>query len=350
MSQARRTHARCVVRFVATISLALGLTGCCSDDAGLSDDHTQPLQHRLVLNDAEARSIVEAFNARVEPLERFKARANVRLRFRDVSKANDPDAPLREEQPEGLLQVIRPDRLALSLGKAGQTLFWFGCDDREFWWFDLEKAPSATVGERAMLTPAQRERLGLAVAPWEFVALLGITPLPVPSDARGTRVEVARVGLNNQGQDDEVGLIELTVLELAAGTNDQSTTSRPRIRYQLADAQAIPSRVELFDDAGELIAWSELSGVQVVDLKDKPAGAQAEIPAVAYIHSALDETEARVTLTGATDAKIADQSFQLAALLKHFKVPTDRVSRIDSEASKPEPTSAEAAKPKPTQP
>jgi hypothetical protein len=236
------------------------------------------------------------------------------LRFRDLAAADDPDAPLREEQPEGLLQVIRPDRLALSLGKAGNTLFWFGCDDREFWWFDLEKDPSATVGARAALTPAQRERLGLAVAPWEFVALLGITPL-------GDRpIEVSRSG--------EAGALELTVFGNARANGPRVSSCR----YVLPSAGAMPTRVELFDATGELIAWSELSGVQPVELKDKPAGVRAEIPAVAFIRSALDETEARVTLTGATDAKIADQSFQLAALLKHFKVPAKRVSRVDGES------------------
>ncbi len=343
--------------------LAMAMIGCCSDGSDPLKADGQQSQKRVVLDEAETRRVVDAFNARVRPLERFKARANVRLRFRDLSRADEAEAPLREEQPEGLLQVIRPDRLALSLGKAGKTLFWFGCDDQEFWWFDLEKEPSATVGARAALTPEQRDQLGLAVAPWEFVAMLGITPLPIAKDnlsaqaapgqaapLQAARVEVARVG--------EQGELELTVFgvgDAKVGSLPRTSLPRssvPRSRYFLASADAMPTRVELFGAAGELIAWSELSGVQTVELKDKPAGVRAEIPATAFIHSALDETEARVTLTGATDAKIADQSFQLAALLKHFKVPPERVSRIDVEAleggpAKPEPAKPEPAKPEP---
>lgn len=283
--------------------------GCCH--CGSGGDALAGAETRQVVHESARRQgIIDAFNARVGPLGRFKAWVNVRLRYRDDG------GELREEQPEGLLQVVRPDRLGLRLGKAGKTLFWFGCDQNEYWWFDLEKTPSAAVGRRDEMTASAREELGLSVAPWELIDLLGVSLLPPDAE-----VEIVEVGAS-----DPRGL-EITVWAAASG-KDATAPRVPLRRYVLSSPEAIPSRVELFDAAGELIAWSELSGRQAVEFKEAKGPVSAEVPGEALIRSALDQTEVRVTLTRATDAQIAEQSFELPSLLKHFDVSPDRVKRV----------------------
>ena len=99
-------------------SAALALPACDHAHKAVGPDGTAPIVEMGPAPDYSEVAI--RYNRRVDRLDRFFARANLNVTY------FDQDGEKRNEQPEGRLQVIRPDRLALSLGRAGQTLFWFG--------------------------------------------------------------------------------------------------------------------------------------------------------------------------------------------------------------------------------
>jgi hypothetical protein len=120
--------------------------------------------------------IARAQNQRAERLERLWARAAVQMRY------TDRDGRRRSEQGEGHLQIIQPTRLALSVGKVGEVLFWLGSDERRFWWFELGENSRAGV---ALHENAQAPCIGeaaLPVHPLDLLDLLGVTPIPATSD------------------------------------------------------------------------------------------------------------------------------------------------------------------------
>lgn len=119
--------------------------------------------------------VVAAYNARVSAFGRVWAR--VTAVYRGVDDAGNR----LSEQAEGHLQIDRPDRVALSLGKLGETYLYLGSNESRYWWIDLVDADRkvALTGTHAEATPARIRALGLPVRPPELVEVVGIVPLPV---------------------------------------------------------------------------------------------------------------------------------------------------------------------------
>jgi len=128
--------------------------------------------------------LASAHNARATRLGRLWARAAVQLKY------TDREGVERREQGEGHLQVIQPSRLALSVGKLGEVLFWLGSDERMFWWFELGDASRASVALHENATRPCAGELALPVHPLDLLDLLGVTPLPERS-ASGVVVDGA---------------------------------------------------------------------------------------------------------------------------------------------------------------
>lgn len=158
--------------------LLVGCTGTSPGARGVSD--AAPAAGTGVTYADVARS----HNERAERLSRLWARAAVQMRY------TDGDGVRRREQGEGHLQVVQPGRLALSVGKIGEVLFWLGADEERFWWFELADASRASVArhENALL-PCTRD-IALPVHPLDLLDLLGITPIP----ATGSRAPVLTAG------------------------------------------------------------------------------------------------------------------------------------------------------------
>lgn len=121
----------------------------------------------------EAGRIVEAHNARVGGLDSLWARTSVRVEGRDAEGSKFA------EQGEGHLQVERPDRVAVTVGKLGEIYFALGSNEAQYWLVDVSNAErrSMLIGEQSLATPAKAEALGLPVHPRDFPMLLGLVPL-----------------------------------------------------------------------------------------------------------------------------------------------------------------------------
>jgi len=155
-----------VKRFAAALALlALVLSGCGGTRSVAPRARAVPTYDE----------IASAHNARVARLDRIWSRAAVQLRFTDA------DGRSRREQGEGHLQVLQPDRLALSVGKLGEVVFWLGSDSERFWWFELGDNSAAAVArhENAM-KPCVGES-PVPVHPLDLLDLLGVTALPARS-------------------------------------------------------------------------------------------------------------------------------------------------------------------------
>lgn len=179
--------------------------------------------------------VASKYNERVRPLERLWATAVVVIRYRDK------EGGTRREQGEGHVQVIRPDRLAMSVGKVGETYFWLGGDAERYWWFEREGGKRMWVG-RYDAIGAHAEWESPPIHPLDLIELLAITPLPDAGGETawsedGTRVVVtapARVGRSR-------AFLDPTTLE--------------------------PSAIELLDAQGVIVIRAELSdyeGVTVI--------------------------------------------------------------------------------------
>jgi len=83
--------------------------------------------------------VVAAYNARVSAFGRVWAR--VTAVYRGVDDAGNR----LSEQAEGHLQIERPDRVALSLGKLGETYLYLGSNESRYWWIDLVDAAGRPV-------------------------------------------------------------------------------------------------------------------------------------------------------------------------------------------------------------
>ncbi len=119
--------------------------------------------------------IASAHNARVDRLSRVWARAAVQLRY------TDSEGRTRREQGEGHLQVLQPDRLALSVGKLGEVIFWLGSDSERFWWFELGDNSAAAVARHANAMKPCVGESPIPVHPLDLLDLLGVTALPARS-------------------------------------------------------------------------------------------------------------------------------------------------------------------------
>jgi hypothetical protein len=116
--------------------------------------------------------VARLYNERIAPIQSLYSAGTVRLTYFDENRDK------KEEQGDATLQVQLPDRLALSLKKAGKRLFWLGGDDQRYWWFDLVNNRPAMVGLHEHFDLRARDQIGLGIHPLDLIRVLGILPLP----------------------------------------------------------------------------------------------------------------------------------------------------------------------------
>lgn len=178
------------------------------------------------------------YNANASALDRVWSRVTV------VLDATDAEGSTRRDQGEGHLQWIRPDRLALSIGKVGQEGFYLGSGADRYFWLDLvSDPPTAVVGAHATATQRSAEAFGLPVHPLDLAELLGLTTLPERALEEGAFGPMTPVSWS---QDGSLAAIRKPVRAGSARLLLEPETARLR-------------RVELYDTAGRLIATSVLS-------------------------------------------------------------------------------------------
>lgn len=263
--------------------------------------------------------VAREFNANAQRLARFRAQASIRVSFIE----NDQR---RTEEVDGLLQVIRPDRLALSFRKVSQTLFWLGCDPQRYWWIDLSGGERfAAIGQHELFGPVQARAMGLAIQPLDLVRLLGVVPLPI--DPRKP------AGVTQWSAD---GTLVGVSTPLADGG---------RQRLWLDASTKRPMLVELYDAEGKPVLVSSLRDHDFVKLSN--SGETGPLLATkVHVNQVQFNSELILFLSGLqdglpnSDRPIADSAFDFAKLQSTFQVA--RVIDLDAPASPPVPSASPA--------
>lgn len=254
--------------------------------------------------------IAAAYNARLVGTDRIAARANIQLTY------IDKEGERKVENPEGTLQVIAtpPLRLALSLGKAGQTLFWFGCDGDRYWWLDLSDKNDRVAGVGRLSKfegpdGAAQARLGIAIRPTDLIRLLGVVPLNPESRA--------------QMQWSRDGKLLGVVTRLDGKSGFQ--------RLWLEPQTYVPRTIELYDKRARLVLVGEHEGQENVQITrtgvEGLVGARPRVPSRVYCRHIESRTDIRLTLTGVRDGPISDKAFDLDELRRRLSV--DRTVDLD---------------------
>ncbi len=223
-------HSRRIVPILlAGVASLAGLAGC---ELGPKGPATPVNSATMPLPSYSAVS--ERYNQRVARLDKVWARISIRV------TGVDKEGNKVDEQAEGHLQVIRPDKLALSITKVGETYFYLGSNEQVYWWLDLHEDKKALVGRHEKATPQLAARFDVPVHPLDLLELLGITPLP-PGAAAAT-------AWSRDGR-----LLEVTL----PGRWGKRHLSLDPATFQ-------PRYIELLDSRGKVLVAAELEDPQPV--------------------------------------------------------------------------------------
>ncbi|MEM7622456.1 MAG: hypothetical protein AAF235_04560 [Planctomycetota bacterium] len=248
----------------------------------------------------EAADVVERYNARIERLERLWARLTI------VADGVDAEGSPFREQGEGHLQVARPDHVALTIGKLGDTRLYLGSNEERYWWIDVidPSRKTALVGTHADATPDKTARLGMPVQPLDLVELLGVLPMP----ADGVRAVRRR---------DAEG-------EPFIGVVFDRVRSGAQVFIELDPANLEPRRISIVvpdpqRPAAPFITSAKLDRYQIVTVNDDRR-ARPRVATRFLIHSVVTPGVVRVALYDPENRPIRDIAFDLDRLLRAYRV------------------------------
>jgi len=257
---------------------AVLLCGCSAPKRGNPHEHI----------DTTLSAVLDAHNQRAAALERLWARTSVQVTGRT-------EGGRLNEQAEGHLQIVQPDRVALSLGKLGKVQLYLGSNESVYWWIDMVDSSQSSVifGRHQQVTQRKAELLGVPVYPRDLVGLFGITPVD-PADVIGDLQQ-------------EKGRLIVDV-RLDAG----------RMRIYFAGRSFEPVRVEIFDIDDRLQVESDLERYDYVtvvgDATSKPRIAEKVTLTLA------DGTIVRISLYDPTNKAIRDSAFELDRLVRGYRI------------------------------
>jgi hypothetical protein len=244
-----------------------------------------------------------AYNERLVRFDELWARAVVRVAF------NDEDGKRRDEQGEGLLQVVRPGMLALSIKKAGQMLFWLGCDDERYWWFDVTaEVRTVRVGrhDRVQEHRGDGGMGGVVIRPRELVRLLGI-------------LELDPVGAGVTQWSSDGTLLGITT-PIDGGM--QRIWVEPEAPPVGAGAAAYePVKIELYDSDGRLAVVADLGKYGPVDVAGQ--GARGRMATYIEAHHPDSQTVIKLDLAAMKTSGVSRSAFEFETLKKSMGVDVE---------------------------
>lgn len=281
-----RTQRSRGVRFaVLCVCMLAPLVGCKSSGGSRGGASKQS---KLV----DPAPLVERFNSRTGRITSLWARASA------VIEGEDAQGRDLRERAEGHFQIIPPDRVAMSLGKVGNTNLYFGSDDTFYWWFDMIDGDRkvATIGRHEFITPDKIDALGLPIDPLNLIDTLGITPLP---ENMGSIV--ARRG-------SEAGTVVLS-----------APTRRGVRRYTIDEETAEPSRVELIGPGGVSVLDVALSRYRLMKKLD-PDEAPLRVPGRVVVRMDGFNGEIRFDLNEPERKNIRAVAFRVDQLIEAYGI------------------------------
>lgn len=296
-----------VVLIVSVLLIPLAVLGGCSSAGKVDVEALGP--------PPSTQELAERHNARIAPLNTLWARVSVR------AKGTYEDGEGYEEQGEGHLQIARPARVSLSIGKLGETYFVFGASDESYWSFNLAESDRKVmlVGAMDRVTREKAAALGLPVHPSELIALSGLAPIDL-STAGGTRWrdDGKAVGIRVPGQWGSMVM-------------------------WLDPDDGIVLQTQAYDEYNELIATAELSRYKDAEI---PGDRPVLVPGKVEITTPGDEGFVRIELSGPQRRDIRPMVFQPDRLRRAYRA--DEVIDLDAEFDARDAARAEPA-PEPIQ-
>lgn len=289
-----------MIRFALLTITALAMLGC--KNTGKIDVSKLPTP-------PSTQELADAHNQRIAPLETLWARVSVR------AKGTYDDGETFEEQGEGHLQIVMPDRVSLSIGKLGETYFVFGASPEQYWSFNLADSDRKVllIGDMSEVTRVKAAALGLPVHPAELIALSGVAP-----------IELSRAGGTQWRSDGK-----------AYGF--QSPTQWGSIVTWFDPTTGLVSQTQAFDEFDELIASAELT-------RYKDAAVTGALPVLVpgkiEITTPNEDGFIRIELSGPETRDINQLNYQPDRLQRRYRV--DEVIDLDEALDAPTPAAEPA--------
>lgn len=274
---------------VLGVLLGLALAGCQSGPRPIDPADLGP--------PPSYSELAAAYNRRVQPMETFWSRATVQV-VQQTARGRET-----RDQGEGFLQIQRPRRLALQLGKLGETFFYLGSNDDLYWWFDMLERDNrrATIGRHDEATPEVIEAFGVPVHPLDLLDVLPITPMPA---------EGGSVAWRQDGRALRV--------RLPARSGEKLMDLDPQTLAMLGAAIRTPR--------GELLLTAETQGERSVSL---PTGLPGpSIPSRFIIDLPRAEAQIRLNIWDPEIRRLADLPFDPLELLERYRIPTWAVTVV----------------------
>ncbi|MBC7834740.1 MAG: hypothetical protein H7Y88_06525 [Phycisphaerales bacterium] len=293
---------------VVAAMAGVGAGAGCSDSRGIKDAvGAEPIARGEAPGYAETAA---KYNQRVQRLDRLFARTIIRIDYEDPAAGGGASGEARHEQGDGTLQIIRPDRVALSLNKAGKRLFWFGADASRFWWFDLIDERVGMVAPHERYRQIMKSEVGLGegggggVHPLDLVLLLGVVPLPSTGQTQWSS-DGRLLGLTAAAR--EGGLQRVWV-------NPETFEPVKVELYEAGEQGDSPSRVQL-------VVVADLAGYEYVQIRGIGGGGPRVATRAAVSHTKTG-TDLRLDLSEMEDGfgRMDERAFDFGALVKELAV------------------------------
>lgn len=290
------------------IAVAVVVSGCTPP----RDDEASPVPAPPSYDEIAVR-----FNERVAHMDRIWSRTVMVLEWIDA------EGKRHREQGEGNLQLRRyaaderaswggqlaaPVRVAMSIKKLGNTGYWLGCDQDQYWWVDAYEERAAYVARHVNHGRPCCDDVGLPIHPIALIDLLAITEFDIEAGAVSPHPSEP-----------------LWIIETTGAWTDR--------RLWIDPATMEPTRVELVGQDDAVLAWAELTDYVPLEVDGLAPTVWPRVPGVIRLEQPDGQVSTKISLYDPTDArrdrrKLSDGAFELERVARALRV--DRIVQLDA--------------------
>ncbi len=268
---------------------ALVLAGCQGPTKRTPKPLPKPTESQA--NVPSYKELVQRYNANAKRVDRLWSTAVVAMRW------VDEDGKKQFEQGEGHFIYVRPNEVALTVGKVGKVMMWAGAGNDRYWLFDLRDKGKAYVGDPDNVGKPCTQPIPLPVYPRAVPHLLGLMPLDESLADQAPPVE----RINGQYLIEPPGL---------------------NLRMVLDPDTALPVRVDLLNDRGESVVVGKLSEHEYVEMEGHARNTEPKVATRAVFYAVGEDAQLSLNLSNLTDGrrfdKINENAFKFDVLQKKY--------------------------------
>jgi hypothetical protein len=285
--------------------LGVALAGCAASPDATRTQATRPIAPTTP--PPTLATIAAVYNPRVVDLAVLRTPVTMLIDRPGLAADGSRTEAREKNQIEGSMQWQLPKKFSLRGDKVGQTLFWVGSNETQYWSLDVgSDEPFAVLGAHDKLTPRKVASLGLPAHPLDVLEALCVTPLE--QDATSVR------------WGSQAGTVQV-----------QSVAQLGVVVSRTLDAKTFePRRVELATPAGQTLLVATLSRFRAVPVVGK-AFSPAAIATQIDLLLPLEDTRLTLLLSDPQSPEagsLRQRPFEPAALLKAHNV--SQVRNLDN--------------------